>query len=125
MLIIILGSLSNDNGDGNKNGKKAIGLDWQNDNFARASDIFVQFFAFAAWLHRETSYFYVLWRREHKATIFFLFSWTSIQSFRIQLQKKICHCFRIVWDWIKAIKFEAVRILFLSDVFVAVAVVVA
>ena len=31
------GSLSNDHCDGNENGKKAIGLDWQNNNFARAS----------------------------------------------------------------------------------------
>ena len=28
---------SNDDGDVNDNGKKAIGLDWQNNNFARAS----------------------------------------------------------------------------------------
>ena len=35
------GSLSNDDGDGNKNGKKAIGLDRQNNNFARASRFFV------------------------------------------------------------------------------------
>ena len=46
MLIIILGSLSNNNGDDNKNGEKAIGLDWQNNNFACASHIFVHFFAF-------------------------------------------------------------------------------
>jgi len=31
------GSLSNDDGDGNEDGKKAIGLDWQNNNFERAS----------------------------------------------------------------------------------------
>ena len=30
-------SVSNDDGDGNKNGKKAMGLDWQNNNFARRS----------------------------------------------------------------------------------------
>ena len=48
MLIIMLGNLSNENGDGNKNGKKAIGLDWPKKNFACASRIFVQFFAFAA-----------------------------------------------------------------------------
>ena len=30
-------SLSNDDGDGNENGKKAIGLDRQNSNFVRAS----------------------------------------------------------------------------------------
>ena len=48
MLIIMLGNLSNENGDGNKNGKNAIGLDWPKNNFACASRIFVQFFAFAA-----------------------------------------------------------------------------
>ena len=48
MLIIILGSLSNNNGDDNKNGEKAIGLDWPKNNFACASHIFVHFFAFTA-----------------------------------------------------------------------------
>ena len=38
-----LGSLSNDDGDVNENGKKAIGLDWQNNNFARASGFFCTF----------------------------------------------------------------------------------
>ena len=33
----IIQSLSNNDGDGNKNGKEAIGLDWQNKNFARTS----------------------------------------------------------------------------------------
>ena len=37
VLSCTLGSLSNDDGDGNDNGKKAIGLDKQNNNFARAS----------------------------------------------------------------------------------------
>ena len=37
VLSCTLGSLSNDDGDGNDNGKKAIGLDWQNNNFAHAS----------------------------------------------------------------------------------------
>ena len=35
--------LYNDDGDDNENGKKAIGLDWQNDNFARASRFFCTF----------------------------------------------------------------------------------
>ena len=30
------GSLSNDEGDNNEHGNKPIGLDWQNNNFARA-----------------------------------------------------------------------------------------
>ena len=35
------GSLRNDGGGGNENGKKAIGLDKQNNNFARASRFLV------------------------------------------------------------------------------------
>ena len=38
-------SLSNDDGDVNKNVTKAIGLDWQNNNFTRASRFFVHFFS--------------------------------------------------------------------------------
>ena len=49
------GSVSNDDGDGNENGKKPVGLDWKNNNFARVSRFLVQFFTVAARLHRETS----------------------------------------------------------------------
>ena len=52
-VIQILGSLSNDDGDVKENGKKAISLDWQNNNFARASHLFVHFFAVAARLRAE------------------------------------------------------------------------
>ena len=51
-----------------------------------------------------------------------------MQSFRIQLQKKLVlelNSTRNERDGISAIKFEAARLHFLSDVFVAVAVVVA
>ena len=48
-----------------------------------------------------------------------------MQSFRIQLQKNFSNIRRIKRDGISAIKFEAMQIHFLSDVFVAVAVVVA
>ena len=37
-----------DNGDVNENGKTAIGLDWKNNNFARASRFLVDFFAVTA-----------------------------------------------------------------------------
>ena len=47
-LIEIRESLTNDEGDGNENGIKAIGSDWQNNNFARASRFFVDFFAVTA-----------------------------------------------------------------------------
>ena len=56
----LLGSLSSD--DVNENGKKAIGLDWENNNFARASRFFVHFFAVTARLRHEDVYFHVLWR---------------------------------------------------------------
>ena len=52
-VIQILGSLSNDDGDVKENAKKAIGSHWQNDNFARASHLFVHFFAVAARQRRE------------------------------------------------------------------------
>ena len=38
-------SLSNDEGAVNKNVTKATGLDWQNNNFARATRVFVSFFS--------------------------------------------------------------------------------
>ena len=53
-----IGSLSNDDGDVNENGNKAIGLDWQNNNFARATRFFVHFFAVTERLRRSE-------RREH------------------------------------------------------------
>ena len=55
ILTNLIGRLSNDDDDGNENGKKAIGLDKQNNNFARASRFFVHFFAFIARLQRESA----------------------------------------------------------------------
>ena len=49
---VILGSSSN---DGNVNRNKPIGLDWQNNNFARASRLFVHFVAVVARLQRENA----------------------------------------------------------------------
>ena len=51
-----LGSLPrNDDDDDNKNSKKAIGLDKQNNNFAHASRFFVHFSEVVARLQRETA----------------------------------------------------------------------
>ena len=49
-------SLSNDDGDGNENGKKVNGLYKQNNNFARASRSFVHFLAVVASLRLETDF---------------------------------------------------------------------
>ena len=120
-----LGSLSNDDADDNENGKRAIGLISKNNNFARASRFFVHFFAVIARLQRESAWIHVLSRTGTQDNNFLFFSWTLIQSFRIQLQKTFANIWRSKRGGISAIKFEAVRLLFLSDVFVAVAVVVA
>ena len=48
------------------NGKKAVGLDKQNNNFARASRFFVHFPAVVARLQRETAYFTFCRGREHR-----------------------------------------------------------
>ena len=50
-----LGSLSNDDGDVNENGKKIKGLDWQNNNSAGASRFFVHFFAVTERPQRENT----------------------------------------------------------------------
>lgn len=45
---VLIGSLSNDYRDSNENGKKGIGLDLPNNNFACASSFFVDFFRVVA-----------------------------------------------------------------------------
>ena len=47
--------ISNNDGDVTKSGKKTIGLDWQNNNFAGASRLSVHFFAVTARLRRENA----------------------------------------------------------------------
>ena len=59
-LFYTLRSLRNDDEDGNENGKKATGLDKQNNNFARTSRFLVHFSAVVARLQRETASFHVL-----------------------------------------------------------------
>ena len=120
----IVGRLSNYDGYNNENGKKAVGLDWQNNNFARASHLFVHFFAFTPRLQRKMPNFTFFAGREHKTTTYFFFSWTSI-ALQNSTPETIANIWRIERDGINAIEFEAARIHFLRDVFAAVAVVVA
>ena len=54
-LLALLGSFSNDDGDGKEDVKKAIGLLRKNNNFARASRFFVHFFTVLARLRRENA----------------------------------------------------------------------
>ena len=71
--------------------KKAIGLDWQNNNFARASRFL---YISLQWLHdydMKLPNFTFYGGRKHKTRTFLFFFWTSIQSFRIQLPKNCQH----------------------------------
>ena len=61
-LDMLIGSLGKDDGDVNESRKKAMGLNWQNNNFTRASRFFVHFFAVTTRLPRENAQFQVLWR---------------------------------------------------------------
>ena len=69
-------SLSSDDVDGNENGKKAIGLDQQNNNVARASRFFVLFLAVVAhddYIMKVPNFTFCL-GQEHNTTTFFFFS---------------------------------------------------
>ena len=72
---VVIGNSSNDDGDGIENGKKSIGLDWQNNNFARASRFFVLFLAVVAhddYIVKAPNFTFCRgW--EHKTTTFFFF----------------------------------------------------
>ena len=55
-MLLVPGCLSNGDREGQRERKKkAIGLDWQNNNFARASLFFVHFLAVAARLQRDSA----------------------------------------------------------------------
>ena len=55
MAAVSVKSFYQGDGDGNEEGKKAIGVDWLNNNCACASRFFVYFFAVAAQLQRESA----------------------------------------------------------------------
>ena len=87
----MLRSLSTDDGDVNENGNKAIGLDWHDNKFARASDAFLYISLQSLYDYDvNVSNFTICRGREHETTTTSLFfSWTSIQSFRIQLENNL------------------------------------
>ena len=65
--------------------KKAIGLDWQNSNFVRASLFLYISLPSLHDCNVKMRKFTFCRRRQHKTTTFFFFSWTLIQCYRIQL----------------------------------------
>ena len=118
-----LGSLSNDDSDDKENGKK-VGLDWQNNSFAFLYISLSSLHTTHRCTQRETPIFTYCGGREHKTTISFSFPKLRYSPSVFNSRKFAIIC-RIERDGIKAIKFVNVRNLFLRDVFVAFAVVVA
>ena len=59
---MIIGSFSNEEGDGNKSFQNGNRLLRKNNNFARASHFIVHFFTITARLGRENVQFHVVWR---------------------------------------------------------------
>ena len=117
------GWISNDDGDGNGNGKKAIGFISAKQQLCSVSGFFVHFLAVVHDYNLKVPNFKFCRGREHKTTTTFFFSWTLIQSFRSQLRKNLPtfdELTEMVWT---RSSFEAARIHFLSDVFPAVAAV--
>ena len=123
----IIGSLSNDDGNGNgnenENGKKKMFLDWQNNNFARASCFFCTFLCCCCtttmWKCLNSCFVENMNIRQ-RLYFSFLQLWYSLF---IEFNSR--EIWWIEWVEISAIKFEVAWIHFLSDVFIVVAVVVA
>ena len=65
-----MGGLSNDDGDGNENGK-VVGLDKQKNNFVRASRFFYAALPSLYDYDVKLPNFTFFWRPKHKTTIFF------------------------------------------------------
>ena len=105
---------SDDNENGNENGKKATGLIRKNNNSARALRFFAHFF-FCRHGTKVANFtcclfFLFFGGHEHKTTTVFLFSWTSIQSFKIQLKKSLPPTFDELNEMeYKSKKFEAAQ----------------
>ena len=119
----IVGSLSNDGGNGDENRKKTMFLSWQTTTL----HVIMLFYISLPLLHGynvKVPKFTFCWECEHNTTTCFFFSQTLIQCFRFN-SRKICNIWWIERVGISAIKFEGEWIHFLSDVFKAVAVVVA
>ena len=84
-LDMLIGSLGNDDGDVNESCKKAMGLNWQNNDFTRASRFFVHFFAVTTRLRRENAQIHVLWRTWTQLDNDFLFLFLNSETVLLEL----------------------------------------
>ena len=95
--------------------KKVVGLDWQNNNFARASHFLYISLASLHAYNGKLPIFADCGGCERDKNFFLNFDTVLYDS----TPEKLAIIYRIARDRINAVKFEASRILFLSDVFVA------
>ena len=94
-------------------------LDKQNNNFARAARFLYISLPPSHDYNVKLLNFTFYREREDKTTTFLFFPRTLIQPLEFMINSKpFANIWRIKWDGISAIKFEAARIHFLSDVFV-------
>ena len=113
--------LKQGDGDGNENGKKAIGLYKKNNNFTRALRYSVHFPAVAARLRQEIPNFKrpLYGVHKDKTTIKFSFPFSKLRYTVLSdwTPENFAIIWQIEWNWTRTMKFETVRIHFLSDVF--------
>ena len=102
-----------------ENGEKVKGFYWQNNTFACASCYFAHFFAVVARLQHKTPYFHMLtlWSRwtQHKSCLFPLLHLDTVLS--DSTWENFANICQIKWNWIRSMKFEAVWIHCLRNVF--------
>ena len=125
IILILRGSLSNDDGDVNENGTKAICWDWQNNNFARTSRFFVHLLVVTARLRCENALI-SRFVGDVNTRQRLPFSFPELRYGILELNsRENANIWRIERNGISSIKFEAGRLHFFGAVFVAVAVVAA
>ena len=107
------GSLNNDDGDGNENGKKAISLNWQTNNFSRASALFL-YISLPSWLDDyevKMPNFTFYGERKLGTTNFFLPFLNLSAVPKKSTPGKLAHISHFQWIGINATKFEKTRVI--------------
>ena len=104
------------------NGKKAIGLDWQNNITLQMhhASLYISFTSLHDYDMKMPNFTFC---KDVNTRQGFSFPERRYSLLKFNSRKKIANIWQIEHDGISAIKFEAVTLYFLSDVFVAVVVV--
>ena len=119
------GSLSNDNGDGNENGKKAVGSDWQKQQFCTYITLFCSFLCHGCttttWKCLISRFVEDVNTRQQPSFALPELWYSPLESNSRQIHQHLTN----LRKGINAMKFEPAQTNFITDVFEAVAVVIA